>query len=46
VVPIFVKNRLVGEFDVESYFPNTFTATEQKFVEACADVAAKYMAKG
>jgi L-methionine (R)-S-oxide reductase len=46
VVPIFVKNRLLGEFDVESYFPNTFTTTEQGFVEACADVVAKYMAKG
>jgi L-methionine (R)-S-oxide reductase len=46
VVPIFVKDRLVGEFDVESYFPNTFTTTEQKFVQACADVVGKYMARG
>jgi len=46
VVPIFVKKELVGELDVESYFPNTFTAAEREFVQACADVVAKYLAKG
>lgn len=46
VVPIFVNNKLVGELDVESYFPGTFTRSEQDFVEACAKLAAKVMAKG
>src|SRR6204780_4488968 len=36
VVPIFVKNKLVGEFDIESYFTGTFTKPEQEFAEACA----------
>lgn len=45
VVPIFVKNALAGELDVESYFPHTFTQTEQEFVHACADIVGKYLAK-
>jgi L-methionine (R)-S-oxide reductase len=45
VVPIFVDNRLVAELDIESYFANTFTEIEQNFVEACADVVGKYLAK-
>jgi L-methionine (R)-S-oxide reductase len=43
VVPIFVRNQLAGELDVESYFPNTFTANEKEFVQACAGVVAKYL---
>jgi L-methionine (R)-S-oxide reductase len=46
VVPILVGNKLVGELDVESYFPSTFTRPEQDFVEACAKIAGKAMAKG
>jgi GAF domain-containing protein len=46
VVPIFAKNKLAGELDIESYFTNAFTREEQEFVEACADVVAKYLAKG
>lgn len=45
VVPIFVKSKLAGELDIESYFPSTFTKTEQEFVEACADLVAKYMGR-
>ena len=44
VVPIFVKNELAGELDVESYFPNTFIADEQEFIEACAGIVAKFLA--
>jgi L-methionine (R)-S-oxide reductase len=44
VVPIFVKNELAGELDVESYFPNTFTPGEQEFIEACAGIVAKSLA--
>jgi GAF domain-containing protein len=46
VVPITVIGKLVGELDVESYFPGTFTKGEQEFVEACAKVAGKYIGKG
>jgi len=45
VVPISVKNNLVGELDVESYFPGTFTKPEQDFVEACAAIVGKYLAR-
>jgi L-methionine (R)-S-oxide reductase len=45
VVPIFVKQKLAAEFDIESYFANTFTKTEQEFVEACASVVGSYLAK-
>jgi L-methionine (R)-S-oxide reductase len=45
VVPIFAKSKLAAELDIESYFPRTFTKAEQEFVEACADVVAKYMGR-
>jgi L-methionine (R)-S-oxide reductase len=43
VVPIFVKKKLAGELDVESYFANTFNAAEQEFIEATAAIAAAYL---
>jgi len=46
VVPIFVKNKLAAELDIESYFPGTFTKPEQDFVEACAAIVGNHMAKG
>jgi L-methionine (R)-S-oxide reductase len=46
VVPIFVKNKLAAELDVESYFAGTFTKPEQEFVEACAAIVGKYLGKG
>jgi L-methionine (R)-S-oxide reductase len=39
VVPIHVEKKLVGELDVESYFTDTFTKSEQEFIEACARIA-------
>jgi L-methionine (R)-S-oxide reductase len=45
VVPIFVKNKLAAELDVESYFANTFTKEEQDFVESCAAVVGTYLGK-
>ena len=45
VVPIFVKNRLAAELDIESYFASTFTKSEQAFVEACASVVGKRLGK-
>jgi GAF domain-containing protein len=45
VVPIFANKKLAAELDIESYFADTFTKTEQEFVEACAQVLATYLAK-
>jgi L-methionine (R)-S-oxide reductase len=45
VVPIFAKNQLAGELDVESYFLGTFTKEDQEFVEACASLVGGYLAK-
>lgn len=45
VVPIFAKNQLVAELDVESYFVNTFPKTEQTFAEAIAELVGKFMEK-
>lgn len=45
VVPIFLNKKLAAELDVESYFANTFTRDEQEFVETCAGVVAKQLAK-
>ncbi len=45
VVPILVRNDLAGELDVESYFAGTFDKAEQDFVEACATIVGKYLAK-
>jgi len=46
VVPIFVRNKLAAELDVESYFAGTFTQAEQDFVEDCAKMVGKYFEKG
>jgi L-methionine (R)-S-oxide reductase len=46
VVPIFVKNKLAAELDIESYFAGTFDKPEQDFVEACAAVVGKYLGSG
>jgi GAF domain-containing protein len=46
VAPIYVKKKLAGELDVESYFTDTFTKSEQEFVEACGNVLAEYWGRG
>jgi len=43
VVPIFAKNKLAAELDIESYFEGTFTKPEQEFVEACARMVGGYL---
>jgi GAF domain-containing protein len=44
VVPIFVNKKLAGELDIESYFADTFMKMEQEFIEACASLAAPFLA--
>jgi L-methionine (R)-S-oxide reductase len=46
VVPIFVKNKLAAELDIESYFTGAFDKSEQTFVEACAAIVGKCLGKG
>jgi L-methionine (R)-S-oxide reductase len=46
VVPIFARNKLAAELDIESYFAGTFTKAEQDFVEACAAVVGEYLGRG
>jgi L-methionine (R)-S-oxide reductase len=43
VAPIFARNELVAELDIESYFTNTFTRAEQTFAEEIAVVVGKFM---
>jgi GAF domain-containing protein len=45
VVPVFANKRLAAELDIESYFADTFTKSEQEFVEACASVLANCLTK-
>ena len=45
VVPIFAKKRMLAELCIESYFADTFNASEQKFAEACAALVGRYMEK-
>ena len=45
VVPIFLNGQVVAELDVESYFLDTFTAPEQKFIESCAALVGRCMEK-
>jgi L-methionine (R)-S-oxide reductase len=45
VVPIFVRKRVVAELCIESYFVDTFSMPEQKFIASCAALAGRYMAK-
>ena len=46
VVPIFVKQKLAAELDIDSYFANTFTKLEQEFVEGCSNIVGSSLAKG
>jgi L-methionine (R)-S-oxide reductase len=50
VVPIFAqkggtKQRVVAEICIESYFADTFSSSEQQFVESCAELVGRYMDK-
>jgi L-methionine (R)-S-oxide reductase len=45
VVPIHVNKKLAAELDIESYFTDTFSKSEQDFIEACADLVAGSLAR-
>src|SRR5208282_5406893 len=46
VVPIFAKKRVVAEICIKSYFAETFTPPEQKFIEDCAALVGRHIEKG
>ena len=43
VVPVVVREKLVAEIDVESYFAGTFTQQDQQFVESCVALVSRFM---
>ena len=45
IVPIFVKNQVMAELCIESYFADTFSSPEQKFIESCAALVQHFMEK-
>lgn len=45
VVPIIVKKKVAAELCIESYFANTFPTAEQKFIESCAALVGRYIAR-
>jgi GAF domain-containing protein len=45
VIPFYVKKKLAGELDIESYFTDTFNKSEQEFAEACAKLVADFLGK-
>jgi len=43
VVPIFVKNQVVGELDIDSHFPAAFNHEDRQLVEYCASAVGKHL---
>jgi L-methionine (R)-S-oxide reductase len=43
VVPIFVKNEVVGELDIDSHFPAAFTDEDRQLVEYCASLVGNHL---
>lgn len=41
VVPIFVRDKVVGELDIDSHFPAAFTFNDRELVEYCAKLVGK-----
>ena len=46
VVPLLVRNKLVAELDIESYFTGAFPKGEQDFIESYAAIVGSYLGKG
>jgi GAF domain-containing protein len=45
VVPIFVKDQVVGELDIDSHFAAAFGIEDQKLVQHCAEIVGEKMEK-
>ena len=46
VVPVFVKNEVAGELDIDSHFPAAFGVEDQKLVQYCAELVGGKLEKG
>jgi len=45
VVPIFVRQQIAGELDIDSHFPSAFRAEDQQLVQYCAEIVGKKLEK-
>jgi len=43
VVPIFERNQVVGELDIDSHFPAAFNHEDRQLVEYCATLVGKHL---
>ena len=43
VVPVFVRNEVVGELDIDSHFPAAFNREDRELVEYCAGLVGKLL---
>src|ERR1700734_827179 len=41
VVPVFVKDQVAGELDIDSHFPAAFGVEDQRLVQYCAELVGK-----
>jgi L-methionine (R)-S-oxide reductase len=46
VVPIFIKDQVAGELDIDSHFPAAFGLEDQKLVQYCAEVVGSKLEQG
>jgi putative methionine-R-sulfoxide reductase with GAF domain len=44
-VPVFVKDQVAGELDIDSHFPAAFGVEDQRLVQYCAEVVGKKLDK-
>jgi L-methionine (R)-S-oxide reductase len=45
VVPVFAKNEVIGELDIDSHFPAAFNQEDRELVEYCAGLVGKRLEK-
>jgi L-methionine (R)-S-oxide reductase len=45
VVPIFVRQQIAGELDIDSHFSSAFGVEDQQLVQYCAEVVGKKLEK-
>lgn len=45
VAPVFVRGQVVGELDIDSYFPAAFGPVDRELVEHCATLVGRYLEK-
>ncbi len=45
VAPIFVRDAVVGELDIDSHVPAAFTDDDRQLVEHCASLVGRYLEK-